>query len=151
MSRITIADLHEIIRDSLPLAAALGFEVENIEPGRAVVRLPFKRDWLRPGGTLARPALMAVADFAMYVVVMCLIGRVEAAVTTHFNINFLRRPGPADIRADGGILKLGKRLAVLEVGLYSVGEDELVAHATGTYSIPPEPRKKSPVKRVSVR
>ena len=33
-------------------------------------------------------------------------------------------------------MKLGKRLAVGEVGLYSPGQAAMVAHATGTYSIP---------------
>jgi hypothetical protein len=37
----------------------------------------------------------------------------------------------------GQILKLGKRLAVGEVLLYSEGEPEPVAHVTCTYSIPP--------------
>jgi acyl-coenzyme A thioesterase PaaI-like protein len=36
------------------------------------------------------------------------------------------------------MLKLGRRLAVSEVFLRSDGEDDLVAHVTGTYSIPPE-------------
>jgi len=35
------------------------------------------------------------------------------------------------------VLKLGKRLAVLEVTLRSEGEAAPVAHVTGTYSLPP--------------
>ena len=65
------------------------------------------------------------------------IGPVEQAVTTNLNINFLRRPGQTDVIADCRVLKLGKRLAVLEVTLFSEGEDEPIAHVTGTYSIPP--------------
>ncbi|MNT73550.1 hypothetical protein D3C72_2122700 [compost metagenome] len=59
------------------------------------------------------------------------------AVTTNLNINFLRKPPPADIIAEGRILKLGQRLAVGEVLLYSDGAAEPVAHVSGTYSIPP--------------
>ena len=33
-------------------------------------------------------------------------------------------------------MKLGKRLAVGEVALYLARRSDLVAHATGTYSIP---------------
>jgi acyl-coenzyme A thioesterase PaaI-like protein len=80
---------------------------------------------------------MALADLTMYAVVMSLIGRVELAVTTSLNCNFLRRPRPADLIAEGRILKLGKRLAVGEVSLYSEGSPEPVAHVTCTYSIPP--------------
>ena len=34
------------------------------------------------------------------------------------------------------LLKLGKRLAVGEIALYSEGETELAAHAAATYSLP---------------
>jgi acyl-coenzyme A thioesterase PaaI-like protein len=82
--------------------------------------------------------MMGLADFTMYVVVMSLVGRVELAVTTNLNINVLLKPAQKDMLAHGRILKLGKRLAVLEVTLTSAGFDEPVAHVTGTYSIPPK-------------
>jgi len=71
----------------------------------------------------------------MYAVVLSLIGEVKLAVTTNFNINFLRKPSECDLLAEGKIIKLGKRLAVMEVSITDV--DDIVAHATGTYSIPP--------------
>ena len=80
---------------------------------------------------------MALADATLYAVVLGMIGQVELAVTTSLNINFLRKPPPADVIAEGRILKLGKRLAVGEVLLLSAELDEPVAHVTGTYSIPP--------------
>ena len=36
-----------------------------------------------------------------------------------------------------GPIRTERRAAVLEVTIYSEGLDEPVAHATGTYSIPP--------------
>jgi acyl-coenzyme A thioesterase PaaI-like protein len=57
-------------------------------------------------------------------------------VTTNLTINFLRRPAPHALVAEARLLKLGKRLAVGEIGIRSDGEDDLVAHATATYSIP---------------
>jgi acyl-coenzyme A thioesterase PaaI-like protein len=74
----------------------------------------------------------------MYALVLSGIGRVELAVTINLNINFLRKPGPADIIGEGRMIKLGRRLAVSEVTLYSEGDPDPVAHVTGTYSIPPE-------------
>lgn len=143
-SRISSAEIERIVRDSLPLAALLGLRVEALEYGRAVARMPFRRDLIRPGGTIAGPALMGLADFVMYVVVLSQIGPVELAVTTSLNINFLRKPGEADVLAEGRSLKLGKRLAVMEVALLSEGEAEPVAHVTGTYSIPPPDERKGP-------
>ncbi|NKB35388.1 MAG: hotdog fold thioesterase [Pseudomonadales bacterium] len=94
---------------------------------------------LRPGGTVSGPTMMALADCAIYVAILREIGLVALAVTTSFNINFLRKPQAGrDIVATCQLLKLGKSLAIGEVSIYSEGVDEPVAHAVGTYSIPPK-------------
>ncbi len=92
---------------------------------------------LRPGGSVAGPVLMGVADVALYVAILGEIGIVPMAVTTSLTINFLRRPS-ADKAILGvcKLLKLGKTLAVGEVTLYSEGDDVPVAHVVGTYAIP---------------
>jgi uncharacterized protein (TIGR00369 family) len=92
---------------------------------------------LRPGGTVSGPALMTIADTAMYYLVLGMIGPVALALTTNLNINFLRAPKLADVIAEAEMLKLGKRLAVGQVTIYSEGSEDPVAHATVTYSIPP--------------
>jgi acyl-coenzyme A thioesterase PaaI-like protein len=82
---------------------------------------------------------MGVADVALYVAILGEIGIVPLAVTTSLTINFLSKPSP-DRRVVGvcKLLKVGKALAVGEVALYSEGSDVPVAHAVGTYSIPPK-------------
>ena len=102
----------------------------------ATVRLNYHPDHLRPGGTISGPSMFALCDLALYVAILHQIGRVELAVTTNVSINFLRRPEPKDLIGRAKLLKLGRRLAVGEVALYSPGEADMVAHATGTYSIP---------------
>jgi uncharacterized protein (TIGR00369 family) len=82
--------------------------------------------------------MMALADVAIYIAVLGAIGWVPLAVTTHLSINFLRKPSPGDLLAECRLLKLGKRLAVAEVAIRSPGSEDIVAHATGTYSIPRE-------------
>ena len=126
-----------MMRESLHFAAQLGVEPVSLEREKTVLRLPYREDFLRPGGTISGPLLMGLADLAMYGLVLGAIGRVELAVTTNLSINFLRRPPPKDLEARARLLKLGKRLAVGEVEIYSVGEDEMVAHAVATYSLPP--------------
>jgi uncharacterized protein (TIGR00369 family) len=137
MSRITVAEFEEIVRQSLPFAQSMGAVVVDLDPEHAVLRMLYRDDFLRPGGTISGPLLMGLADLAMYAVVLASIGRVELAVTTSLTINFLRKPAPADIVAEARLLKLGKRLAVGEVELFSAGDCEMVAHVTATYSIPP--------------
>jgi acyl-coenzyme A thioesterase PaaI-like protein len=75
----------------------------------------------------------------MYVAVLSAIGWVPLAVTTNLTINFLKKPAARDLIAEARLLKLGKRLAVGEIGIRSDGDDELVAHVTSTYSIPASP------------
>jgi uncharacterized protein (TIGR00369 family) len=127
-----------IIRQRLPMAALMGIELESIAWEGARLRAVYKKEFLRPGGTIAGPLMMGLADAAMFASVLARIGPVELAVTTQLSINFLRKPAAEDLIADARLLKLGKRLAVGEVTLYSVGElEDAVAHVTATYSIPP--------------
>ena len=136
MSKVTTEKFNEIIDIELPSAAEVGIYLQAIDEGKAELVLPYSENSLRPGGTIAGPFMMMLADVCMFAVVLSLLGEIKLAVTTSLNINFLRKPANTDLVAHGSIIKMGKRLAVLEVSIFS-GED-LVAHATGTYSIPPQ-------------
>jgi uncharacterized protein (TIGR00369 family) len=139
MAGVTIEEFYRLMRESLPFAALFEPEILRLEAGHVTARLPFKADYLRPGGTISGPILMGLADLVTYAAVLSRIGPVELAVTTSLTINFLKKPPAAPIRAEGRLLKLGRRLAVGEVELFSEGEAEMVAHVVATYSIPPHP------------
>ena len=86
---------------------------------------------------MSGPTLMTLADLAAWMVIVGQIGPVALSVTTSLHIDFLRKPDLVDVVADATLLKLGQRLGVAEVALYSVGSDAMVAKAQVTYSIPP--------------
>ena len=111
--------------------------IESIGARAARARFVVGKKHLRPGNTVSGPTLMALADVTMYAALLGEIGLVPLAVTTSLNINFLRKPAQKDVVGEARLLKVGKRLAVGEVALYSEGEAEMVAHVTCTYSIPP--------------
>jgi uncharacterized protein (TIGR00369 family) len=111
-------------------------DIENVGYGTCRIRLPFRADSLRPGGTISGPTMMRLTDVAMYIAVLSAIGWVPLAVTTQLNIHFLRKPEPRDLIADAKLLRLGKRSAVGDVTIRSQGSDEPVSHATSTYAIP---------------
>lgn len=125
--------------ERMPFAELMGLQLDSLELHKARMRAVYDSRFLRPGGTIAGPIMMGLADAAMYAAVLARIGPVELAVTTQLSINFLRKPAPGDMLADARLLKLGKRLAVGEVNLFSESgsPDEPVAHVTSTYSIPP--------------
>ena len=135
---LSVGELEHFLRTEFPQVfnSASGVSIEKVWHGGALVRQAYRHDFIRPGGTISGPTMMALADFAMYVAVLASIGPVPLAVTTNLNINFLRKPGATDLLAEAKLMKLGKRLAVGEVGIRSDGEADLVAHVTSTYSIP---------------
>ncbi len=137
-SAMTAAAIEALLTVEFPQAffPGSGLTIERVEHGDVRVRKAYHEDHLRPGGTISGPTMMELADFAMYVAVFSAVGAQPLAVTTNLNINFLRKPAQADLIADARLMKVGKRLAVGEVTLYSDGSDEPVAHVTSTYSLP---------------
>ncbi|MGB5413885.1 MAG: PaaI family thioesterase [Polyangiales bacterium] len=137
MPRMTANEITSFMQKAFP-QARMPVEIEELRDGFLRIRVPVTDRHLRPGGTVSGPVLMTIADTAMYYLVLGAIGPVALALTTNLNINFLRAPKPADVIAEAEMLKLGSRLAVGQVTICSAGSDDPVAHATVTYSIPPD-------------
>ena len=131
LNRFLEADFPQLHTDGKAL------EMTQVGSGAIVMRLVADERHLRPGGTVSGPTLFALADVGAWCAVLAHIGPVALAVTTNLNINFLRKPEPGPLSCTCRILKLGKRLAVVEASIFGEDAGDLVAHATATYSIPP--------------
>jgi acyl-coenzyme A thioesterase PaaI-like protein len=130
------ADIVDFLAREFPQSRCV---VEEVGERSATVSHPVGTAQLRPGGTVSGPLLMTVADVALYVAILGTIGLVPLAVTTSLNINFLRKPSPHHpIAGVCRLIKVGRILIVGEVALYSDRNEEMVAHAVGTYSVPPQ-------------
>ncbi|HLI99272.1 MAG TPA: PaaI family thioesterase [Bradyrhizobium sp.] len=138
IAKMTVPELETFLGAEFPQAFSGGdMLIEAADGASCRLRQRYSAQMLRPGGTISGPTLMALADFAMYVVLLSAIGPVGLAVTTSLNINFLRKGAPGrDVLAAARILKLGQRLAVGEVNLFSAESPDPIAHVTATYSIP---------------
>ncbi|MGB6398859.1 MAG: PaaI family thioesterase [Bradyrhizobium sp.] len=138
VAKMSVAELEKFLHDEFPQVFKGGdFSIESADGTTCRLRQHYSDRMLRPGGTISGPTLMALADCAMYVVLLSAIGPIGLAVTTNLNINFLRRGLPGqDLLAAARLLKLGKRLAVGEVNLLSGTSPDPIAHVTSTYSIP---------------
>lgn len=125
------------------------FRIERMGPGHVRCTMGHRATDLRPGGTIQGPALMALADIASLFVLLAHLGPQLGVVTTSLHIDFLRRPSPGELRADAELLKLGKRLAVIDVRIYSLpaqtpapadpeaqAAPPCVARASVTYALP---------------
>ncbi len=136
MQVMQFEEMQQFLLDHFPQGDQYG-RLESLGDGKAVMRLAVGDDHLRPGGTVSGPTMMGLADVAVYAALLSRIGPVALAVTTNLNINFLRKPrSDADLLAHAEMLKVGKRLGVGEVVVYSEGDEDPVAHATMTYAIP---------------
>ena len=138
IAKMSVAELEKFLHAEFPQAFSHDdIRIESADGASCLLRQRYREQMLRPGGTISGPTLMALADFAMYVVLLSAIGPVGLAVTTNLNINFLRKGAPGqDVLAVARLLKLGKRLAVGEVNLLSGTSPDPIAHVTATYSIP---------------
>ncbi|MEM9241664.1 MAG: PaaI family thioesterase [Pseudomonadota bacterium] len=115
------------------------FAIEELSEMQITVRLKVGEQHLRPGGTVSGPSIFGLADVAIYMIVMAMIGPKVLAVTTSSSMDFMRKPdGQKDLIATCKLLKLGRSLAVGDVLIFSEGGRDPVARASMTYSIPPE-------------
>ena len=115
------------------------FAIDGVTETTLRMRLLTDERHLRPGGTVSGPSMFALADCAVYAMVLARVGRKALAVTTSCSFDFMRKPAAgADIIAEVRLLKLGRALAVGDVLLFSEGSEAPVARSTMTYSIPPD-------------
>lgn len=135
---MTPASLQGRIRAGLPLAAAWGVEVLEAGAGRAVLRLPRDPGLLRPGETVSGPALMGLADMAMWAALLTLSEGRDERLTAQLAIAFLRPAGPGPVLAEARVIRRGRLLAYGEVLLRAEGGAELAAHVTTSWAaVPP--------------
>lgn len=131
-------ELTALLAEIFPQVAA-DFRIEELSENHIQMRLLVQDRHLRPGGTVSGPSLFALADVALYAMLMARVGPKALAVTTSASIDFMRKPAAGqDVLADCKLLKLGRVLVVGDVLMRSEGSDKVVARASMTYSIPPE-------------
>lgn len=137
---MTAAEINDLLVKVYPqLNEGLRFyEAIEVFQGGCTVRLNADERHLRPGGTVSGPSLFTLADIGGYVCVLSHAGPDALSVTTNLAINFMRKAPAGVIEGHCRILKLGKSLMVFDIDIVAGPDRQTVAHATGTYSIPPK-------------
>jgi uncharacterized protein (TIGR00369 family) len=140
---MTAAELNDLIRRVFPQInrKRTDYLVTDVFPGGCTIRLNAANEHLRPGDTVSGPSLFALADLGGYACVLSHAGPDALSVTTNISINFMRKAGPGPVDGHCRILKLGRNLMVYDVEMVAGPDAEIIAHATGTYSIPPQKSK----------
>jgi uncharacterized protein (TIGR00369 family) len=125
-----------LLEAAFPGFHAGGLEVVEVRAGHVRLRRTYGEGLLRPGGVISGPTLMSVADTAAYALVLAHVGDQLMAVTSQLNISFLRGAKPGDIFAEAELLRLGRRLAICDIRLWTESPDRLAAQANVTYALP---------------
>ncbi len=134
--KMTLGQLRAFMAETFPQVAD-EFTIVEAAPMRAVVRYHVDERHIRPGNTISGPTMFTLADVAVYLAILAMIGPQALAVTTNCSIDFMRKPAAGrDLVAEVRLLKLGSALAVGDVLIFSEGTPEPVARASLTYSLP---------------
>jgi uncharacterized protein (TIGR00369 family) len=111
-------------------------QVEKLTLNYLRMRLDPDASMIRPGNIVSGPTLMGLVDVAAYAVIAAHHGPEAMAVTNSLSITFLRACDVRPVYADARLLKLGRRLATVDVRVWQDSEDRLVAQSTVGYALP---------------
>lgn len=145
MSDIPSPDAPVLSRDELATFLDQAFPVEtrhmlgtlvSVAPGHVRTMLDPDPSMLRPGGLISGPIQMGLVDVAAYAVILAHVGPMAMVVTSNLSINFLRGAPARRLYADAHLLKLGRRLASVDVRLWQDSEDRLISHAMVSCALP---------------
>ncbi len=136
--KMTLGQLQAFLAEHFAQVAD-DFTILEAAPMRLTLRYHTDERHIRPGGTISGPAMFTVADVAVYLAILTMVGPRLLAVTTSCAIDFMRKPAAGrDLIAETRLLKLGRALAVGDVLIFSEGAEPPVARASLTYAIPPD-------------
>ncbi|MGH8726997.1 MAG: PaaI family thioesterase [Burkholderiales bacterium] len=133
---VTEQELEKILGET-PFIQAYGFKLAEIDAGECTLRVPFQKVFLRPGGIIAGPVLIAAADVAMWFAIMTDRGQHDKSVTLDLKTAFLNGAGEEDFLCSAKVLKFGKRL-VYGVAECASLDGKPFTHHTLTYILPGE-------------
>jgi uncharacterized protein (TIGR00369 family) len=133
---ITVDEFEKQTRAEMWFGVWLGARLDAIDFGSARVRLDIRPEFLREGGSVSGPIVMAVADIAMYAAVMSAYEAGHRSVTSDMTLHFLRRPVGDVLWADARVVKFGRRIAMGRIEVFADRASPPVAHVVASYAIP---------------
>ncbi len=132
---MTIAELEAFFVEAFP-GREQPTRLLELDSGRVLIALDPAAANQRPGNLVSGPTQMGLADHAAYAVILAHIGPVAMAVTSNLNYSFVRGVKLERFFAEARLLRLGRRLATVDVLLWQDDKARPVGQATVTYAIP---------------
>jgi len=119
-----------------PLGVLLGFEIDEVEPGRVVFALQPGEHHYNPNQVVHGGVAAALLDTVTGCAVTTLLPFGSTCATLELKANYIRSLTAASprLRAEGTVIHLGRRSALAE-GKLLLPDGKLAAHATATLMI----------------
>ena len=118
--------------DNIQFARHTGFRVNEVEPGRAELRLEVGESHLNGSGSMHGGVYASMLDEAMGLAVASLVGLRVA--TTQMNVHFLGAVHDGSVTCSAEVLHRTRRMATAEGRVYDE-EGDLVALGTAAFRV----------------
>ena len=106
--------IEKAFASEVPVAALIGFHVEEAGDGRSVLSFRAGPQHAKPMGTLHGGVLCDVADAAMGLAFATTLAPDESFTTVSLDINFFRPVWQATLRVEGRVVNRGKSSGYVE-------------------------------------
>jgi uncharacterized protein (TIGR00369 family) len=123
--------IQRVHRSAVPIAALIGFHVDEVANGRAVASLRAGPQHANPMGTLHGGVLCDLADAAMGMAFISTLASDESFTTVALTMTFFRPVWQAVLRAEARVVNRGRNLGYIECEVVD-HDDRLVAKAAST-------------------
>lgn len=134
MDRQARKTIFTVMKERSPYWTLLGMELVDIRKGWAAVRLPFDNKLTHPYGIAHGGAIFSLADSAVAMALIGMLGEGEMLTTAEMKINYLKPFDRGELRAEGRIIHRGSVLALGEAEIRN-GDGVLAAKAMATCMI----------------
>ncbi len=119
------------------LMRTIGAVLEQVEPGRVAIRLPFRDDLTQQHGFLHAGAIASVADSAAGYAALTLMPADAAVLSIEFKVN-MRAPAKGEsLVARAEVIRPGRTIMVCRADVFADtgGKEKLVAALQGTMMV----------------
>jgi uncharacterized protein (TIGR00369 family) len=116
----------------------LALSLERVEPGEVDVAMDVQRHHLNLMGTLHGGMIATLADTATGLAMRSTLEDGWTFTTTQLAVTFLSPGRQGRVLARGRVVKSGRRFGYAEADVVDA-EDRLLARATATFAVMPEP------------
>lgn len=126
-----------VFNERVPFHRFIGLKLTSLTPGRARLRLPFRREFI---GDIQRPALhggvlSSLLDTACGAAVFSLVGHHDRISTLDLRVDYLLPAPMKTLLAEAEVIRVGNRVAVARGRVRAAGSRRILADGTAVFSI----------------